>query len=283
MQVGLEAKRYAENTSLPLDQLEAKLVQAAGQDEPVDLWVLAATREITDTDARTLEKVGRSLGVIALILDWPRTPGSLPRLASACAAAPQVLQGAFGADPDLADALSAIAADPRFEAQRDGLIEELTRADIGFAAAAAAVADWNRRAQATETAARARLDGFNNLLDPAMIVAPRPTLDGTICSWWGGANRLGALVGEEGFGKTWAALAFGGADEAGEPPLKLFVSAKRAGGRLPARRGSPRCGGRQARRHGPAGKKQARAIRRRAPARRTESIRYGACTIAPLD
>ena len=81
LQVGLEAKRFAAGTRLPQDQLEAKLTQAASQADPLDLWVLAATREVTDTDARALETNGTELGLAVLVLDWPEEATALPELA----------------------------------------------------------------------------------------------------------------------------------------------------------------------------------------------------------
>ena len=52
VQIGPEAKRYGSSTTLPLDQLKAKLLDAVRQADPPDLWVLAATRSISDTDQR---------------------------------------------------------------------------------------------------------------------------------------------------------------------------------------------------------------------------------------
>src|SRR4051794_30509699 len=43
--IGIEAKRYRETTSLPLDELKNKLIDAATRiSNPLELWVLVASR-----------------------------------------------------------------------------------------------------------------------------------------------------------------------------------------------------------------------------------------------
>jgi hypothetical protein len=231
LQVGLEAKRYQAGTSLPYDQLQAKIFDASRQADPVDLWVLAATRYISGTDQQNLRRAGDELGIAVLVLDWPSTAEALPRLAVLCALAPSAVSRRLGADAALIDALEIIKADPRYEGLASALVAELTAADVGLEAATLALNVWTRQAQQTLAAARQRLDGYNNLLEGEQL-ADRPELRRALDAWWADATGPGALVGDEGHGKTWASLAWwdGLGDAGRDSPLLLFVSARELGG-----------------------------------------------------
>jgi hypothetical protein len=226
--VALEAKRYGAKSRLPLDDLKYKVIDASRQDDPADLWILAATREISSTDARALAATGVAEGMAVSILDWPRAPGALPPLAVLCVAAPVALERQLGRDPDLAGAISLIGADSRFNSTREALHREYTSPDVGLAGAAAALNEWTRDAQMTEARARAELQGFNNLRGAGVKFAERPELNRQLGEWFAGGNRLGALIGEEGFGKTWAALGWWGDRDLRREqlPLTLFVPAR---------------------------------------------------------
>src|SRR5438067_2433308 len=81
IRIGLEAKRYGETTILARDALLAKVVDAANQADPVDLWILAATRELPVDDTEALVAIGMNQGITVLVLDWPPQNGFLPELA----------------------------------------------------------------------------------------------------------------------------------------------------------------------------------------------------------
>jgi hypothetical protein len=87
--IGLEGKRYGDETALPLDELKSKLIDAAQSYAGLDLWILATTREISATDEKALTELGDRHGVAVEVLDWPSTPVALPRLGLLCAASPQ--------------------------------------------------------------------------------------------------------------------------------------------------------------------------------------------------
>lgn len=109
VQIGLEAKRYRQSTRLPLDQLKAKIIDAADQPKPPDVWVLAASRSISGTDREVLMGVADKQGLGLLVLDWPGGVGRLPDLAVLLAAAPGAL----------ATHLSSPPLDAAFDAIRD--------------------------------------------------------------------------------------------------------------------------------------------------------------------
>ncbi len=85
--VGLESKLYGTKTQLPLDQLKIKIVDAAFSYPALDLWLLAASREISAGDKKELVQIGEAQGIAVEILDWPQGPGKIPFLAILCAEA----------------------------------------------------------------------------------------------------------------------------------------------------------------------------------------------------
>jgi hypothetical protein len=216
IRIGLEAKRYGATTTLALDALLAKVVDAANQPDPVDLWILAATREITVTDSEALAAIGSKQGLTMLVLDWPQD-GFLPDLAVLCALAPAALARYLGTSAALADAIEEVERHPGFVATSKRLRNELHRADIGYAAAAHILRSWMRVALESKRDARARLGGFNNLLEPGVKLAPRPALFNQLDEWFG-SDSPGALVGDEGVGKTWPSCRGGGRTKM--PPIR---------------------------------------------------------------
>lgn len=225
--IGLEGKRYGEQTRLGLDELRAKLLDAATQDDPVDLWILAATREIWANDQEELEKAAAAHGLATLVLDWPGG-ATLPDLAVLSASAPTAVQHHLGQDVALDGAFAAIRAHPGFAEAQDRLRKRLTSAEIGYAAANAAMSKWILAGLASEADAGSRLGGRgHSLLAEADKLVLRKTLRDDLDRWFHTAAP-GALIGDEGMGKTWSFLSWWtdkgtGADDL---PLTLFVSAK---------------------------------------------------------
>ena len=68
---GIEAKRYRETTSLPLGELKSKLIDAATRKaNPIELWILAASKEVSGDDVAELRRIGDEHGLGVLVLDW---------------------------------------------------------------------------------------------------------------------------------------------------------------------------------------------------------------------
>lgn len=227
IRIGLEAKKYGATTTLGLDALSAKVVDTASQTDPVDLWILAATREITVTDVEALAAIGRKHGITVLVWDWPPQEGFLPDLAALCTLAPVTLERHLGSSAPLSDAMEEIERHPDFLATCARLRNQLHRADIGYAAAADALRSWMKVALESKRDAGARLGGFNNLLEPGVKLAPRPALFKQLDQWFG-SDSPATLVGNEGVGKTWLFLSWWWARESARNPLPLtiFVSAR---------------------------------------------------------
>ena len=209
LQVGLEAKRYGDTSNLPLDALRAKIFDAASQPEPLDLWILAASRDIPLDNQKELVKAGQMHGIAVVVVDWTDSAGSLPQMAVLCAAAPDICVNFLGNPFGLASDLKIIAQDPTFAGKRARLAAQFAAADIGFAAAAKSMSQWMQDAQSSELKAKSRLQGPNNLTEPDVVLVQRPALFTALDNWWREVEAPpAALVGDEGNGKTWTALSW---------------------------------------------------------------------------
>ncbi len=227
IRIGLEAKRYKRATALPLDQLKAKIVEAAHEVEPVDLWILAATREISVTDREGLRDVADRHGMKAIIWDWPCNGSVPPSLALALAAAPNAVSNYLGADATLQKALRYIAESPDYDRSRHRMVAELREPDVGYVAAASASKLWLDHAQTATGMALAHLRGHHDLKRPGVKLVQRTLISTWLQSWWTDGLPTAALLGGEGVGKSWAALSWWNDLSAGDsPPLTVFLSAK---------------------------------------------------------
>jgi hypothetical protein len=226
LQVGLEAKRYGETSNLPLDALRAKVFDAAAQPEPVDLWILASSRDISIDNQKALEKAGEMHGIAVVVVDWTNSSGALPQMAVLCATAPDICANFLGNPTGLADDLKRIALDPSFASKQARLKEQFAAADIGFAAAAKSLKLWMRDAQSSDVKARARLQGPHNLAEANVVLVRRPALFTALDDWWmSGDVAPVVLVGDEGNGKTWTALSWSqGLNETAA--LTLYIPAR---------------------------------------------------------
>ncbi len=165
--VAMEAKRYADTTTLPLDALRAKVIDLAHEHPAADLWVLAATRPISAGDEKALRKTGDGMGIDVLVLDTRRGVGGLPPLLVLCAAAPASVGRHWPAPSTLAATLDDLRADPGFEAALTALKLRLASADVGYASCQQAMAEWLRQAMSDLKTAKAHLGSHADLLSDA--------------------------------------------------------------------------------------------------------------------
>jgi hypothetical protein len=218
--VGMEAKRYRESTHLGIDELKAKIVDAASSYPSLDVWILATPRELPLQHAEALAAQGTGLGIRVVVLDSRAGPGGLDGVAVLLAAAPRTCGAWFAGEAAVLAAVAAVRAAPGFPGAEAQLRDRLRGADLGWDAARRAMAAWLRESMAEQARSRARLDTFAELLAPATRLLDRPVngfLDGVLSA--PGVPR--AVVGPEGHGKTWAVLKWwnerAGADGTGLP------------------------------------------------------------------
>lgn len=204
--VGLEAKRYRPSSRLSLDALLHKINDAASARQPVDLWILAATRSISASDREQLHLHGEQFGIGVLVLDWPSKSTRLCDLAVICGAASNTCQEVLKPTPELTEALLVIRKHPEFEQIRAQIFKQLTRPDVGYANARHASERWMVEAQASLANAKSRLGGHHNLRESEFGVVSRTAISTKLDDWYTSGDRVAALLGDEGTGKSWAML-----------------------------------------------------------------------------
>ena len=204
--VGLEAKRYQPKNKLQRDTLLHKITEASTARIPVDLWILAATCRIDISDREELYKHGDKCGIGVIVFDWPGNTNQLYDLAVICASAPKACRRILNPTKKLATALDVIRSDPDFDCARTRLLDQLTRADVGFESSRLASERWITTAQASLANAKSRLGGHHNLGEAAYGVIHRSTINAKLDNWYTQGSGVAALVGDEGMGKSWALL-----------------------------------------------------------------------------
>ena len=204
--IGLEAKRYQPSSQLSLDALLHKITDAAAARQPVDLWILAATRSISASDRERLHSHGERCGIGVLVLDWPDEPTRLCDLAVICGTASRTCQEFLKPTAQVSEALKVIRSDIEFEQIRSQLFKQLTQADVGYANARHASERWMVEAQASLANAKSRLGGHHNLRESEFGVVSRTATNTELDDWYSSGHGFAALLGNEGTGKSWAAL-----------------------------------------------------------------------------
>ncbi|WP_141439905.1 hypothetical protein [Vreelandella titanicae] len=232
--IGLEAKRYQKGTSLPVDQLKAKILEAARSDYPIDLWILAASRSISVTDKEALSALADQEGIKVVVLDWDDKGATAPIFPLALASATSSVKAHLGKDAALAGAISTLRTLFEFGTKVSRLMDELSAADAGYASATRAVKRWLENSQQTKSRALARLKGHHDLLSSSTKLVERLELHASINDWWAGEDLSLVLLGNEGTGKSWAALSWWyKLAESENEPLTIFLPAKDIQGNNP--------------------------------------------------
>lgn len=207
--IAFECKKYSSSSSLKGRGLIAELQQAHASLPNLDLWILAASREISDQIISDLESFGQEHGIEILALEClSGGGGSLDIL---CAAYPN----------SLSEFLRAAEGTPLYEGIMQGLSVERSR--LGFNAKlqnlkarllqpacgwpmwqARSHEDWLKLMR-SEGASRSQLGQPLSVLDPNSRAVPRPLIDRELEFWWeNNRSKVFALLAEEGDGKTWA-------------------------------------------------------------------------------
>ena len=229
VKVSLEAKKYDRTTRLQLGALLTKLTEASTVEPPPDLWMLASTRQIDSTFRKELNEQGERLGIDVVVLDWPEDKG-LCDLAAVCAAAPQACQKYLNCSTEIHHALELIRQSDDFERKKKYWRRRLEAPAVGYASSRARCRQWLVDGQTSLSKAKSRLGGHHNLREDGCSVVRRTGINRELNAWF--ADRkvgMAALVGNEGTGKSWAALDW--CDELMETlehasPLFVYLRAK---------------------------------------------------------
>ena len=210
--IKVEAKHYAKS-ALNLRELTAEIVQATAPGSGVDLWVLAASCAVTDQHAVALEEIANRQHIEILFLDLGND--GLPRMAVLMATFPQRVEDWIRRHEvpfqfsDLLTALNELSTEQTFASARDQLQDKLRSTLLGYDDA---------RERSKRQFLQAMRDQGNALAFFNQRVAVRSgevhrirrvSIHDQLTSWWTDASlgqKRAAVIGEEGTGKTWAAM-----------------------------------------------------------------------------
>ncbi|MGR8935401.1 MAG: hypothetical protein ACU837_13570 [Gammaproteobacteria bacterium] len=204
-----ECKNYLDSTKLDDRELMAELSQAIIDVPDVDLWILATTREIPDQLLTNLQKQTNKDHLDILPLDC-RDDSSGP-LDQLCARFPdtvmKVLENAGLSSSEQAEArtvMDEIASTPGFKLRLKKLRERLDQPALGWPL-------WRKHTHKRwletvrdEATSRALFGQPLNVLNDAVI---RTKAIAELDKWWQAwpqKQRLFAMLGDEGDGKSWA-------------------------------------------------------------------------------
>ncbi|XSC42209.1 hypothetical protein ACF1BQ_027385 [Bradyrhizobium sp. RDT10] len=220
---GIEAKRYRETTTLALDDLKKKLFDAARRSgNPIELWILAASKEVSADDAGALEQIGDELGIGVLVLDWRSRNDVFAPLPFLLALAPNTVERVLGRK--LGSSIRQIADLPEFEVRRADFLHKIKHPGLGRIFAAHAVRSRIGQTLQTRTDSKSRLQNNVDLCAPDCIWAPRDNECAAIEEWSKApdAPPVCAVLGDEGAGKTWLLFDWW-QRESERDPSRLFV------------------------------------------------------------
>lgn len=227
----MEAKRYSK--SVPLQELAGKAALANFDlADDIDVWILAATVEVSEPTQRKLEAILENGGISLLTLDW--TEAGIPQLALLLAAVRDdvVAWSRSRLSPAKLAVLQAglddIRADRLFDANLTALTAKLSSPMLGLDALRQANTAWCERHFGNRRLAQDQFSQFLAPLESAMPAIERPAvlaaIDNAVLAARadGEGDTLVAVLGGEGSGKTWAVAKWWlGADP--QPVLLLSV------------------------------------------------------------
>lgn len=234
VKITLEAKKYGRDTRLPLDALLHKLTETATANPPADLWILATTRGVDSSRREKLYAHGNNLGIGVVVWDSPAEANFLYDLSAVCGAAPQACRTHLGRSTKLDEALQVIRGHVCFESKSSYWRQRLVKPDVGYASSREWCRQWLQEAQGSLADAKSRLGGHHDLKSSRYGVVRRSAVNEELAVWFADktadkTSGVAALVGDEGMGKSWAALDW--CDEVWgslgpEAPMIVFIPAK---------------------------------------------------------
>lgn len=193
----VECKRYGVDNKPPNRELVGELGQALARFPTLDLWVLAATTEIGSNAVAELRALAEQHAVEILVIDTRPGGGDLEVL---CATHPEVTaEFGFPVTRDLRCDPADVTA---LQARLLGLL-------LGYEGARQRMAAWLRRQAAERAAAQTSFGQDLALREHDITLIPRQTIFAALDGWWrNDPSHSFSLVGEEGSGKSWSAMAW---------------------------------------------------------------------------
>lgn len=205
--VRVECKRYRETTKLDPRGLAGEVLEAVLKDKYLEAWVLAATKEVSETEWNLARDAGSALGVAIVVIDWTPPPSGtgISRLAALCASWPDVVEQHVG---NVA-ANEARALQPHVGETVNNLSKDLEYWYIGFEHLRKAAREQLKCVWEDSAASKAAInqDAAGGRVGVHLIKRAAPLQE--LTGWWLKPSDIrspAVVTGIEGVGKTWVAL-----------------------------------------------------------------------------
>ena len=199
-----EARRYQPTTSFDERGIRGQVLQAVERKPDLEAWILVSTREVPEQIQDAIDATALGQGVAAFSIDW--LPQPLPQLAVLSASSPDAFSAEFGEQHSAL--LERIRNLPGYAPSLKSIERELQSWSVGYESIREAshrcvreIWEFRRRAQAKfkqdvaggeESARHVRRTALIDRLDAWFDCSPE--------------GAVGALVGRDGAGKTWATV-----------------------------------------------------------------------------
>ena len=208
--IAFETKRYTDTTKLNARELAGELFQVSQVVPDLDLWILAATKEVGDL-AEDLKSGAEKLGIDVLVLD--ARVDRLGPLQILCAKHPAVIEN-FTKTPgktkgveEVTKQLTETLNSHLFNSAVTRLNNTLHETLCGIATARSSCYNWLNTHVSSKREANAAFSQDLGIFESGQQRVVRKGINQEFDCWWESRNSDWStlvLLGEEGTGKTWA-------------------------------------------------------------------------------
>ena len=213
-----EAKRYGKKSPLTKRDLLGELAEAVQSDPNLDLWVLVATRKISDQVDAALVRESEARGIYYRAIS--SDGGEMSSLAILCAQAHEVVLDYVEENADqtsfkqIAEELERIPTHPGYHEGLNQLQAMFSLAELGFDSFRSELNCWLNDTLGSERRSRAIFGQRIVVSSPNKGWITRERVWKTLDQWlenWKAGEKPFLLNGEEGDGKTWCVASWAAA------------------------------------------------------------------------
>ena len=199
-----EARRYVPTTSFDERGIRGQILQAVERKPDLEAWILVSTREVPEQIQDAIDATALGQGIAAFLIDWLRQP--LPKLAVLSASSPDGFAAEFGEQHSVL--LERIRNLPGYAPSLKSIERELQSWSIGYESIREA--SHRRVREIWESRRRARAKFKQDVAggEESARHVRRTALIDRLDAWFDCSPEgpVGALVGRDGAGKTWATV-----------------------------------------------------------------------------
>jgi hypothetical protein len=205
--IRVESKRYKQTTRLSPRMLAGEIVEASHADPHLEVWILVATKAVSETERRLARDEADRRGFPIVVIDWtaPAAGAGIPPLAALCAQWPDVVE--THVNKAAADAARGLTT--QVGSAVDDLRANLEMWNIGFESLRKKTEVHLQRMWVDSAQAKATLNQDAAGGKTGVHLLKRKDVLRELSDWWLAPSDIRspvAVTGLEGMGKTWAAL-----------------------------------------------------------------------------